>query len=256
MNPRPLQDKRVLLTRARGQSEQLRGLLEERGAQVLEIPLIEVVALEDPALRKALPALDSYHWVLLTSKNAVRFFLRALRRGGKAVPSVPMAAVGPGTAAALRGEGIEPALVASTHRAEGLFADLTRTVESGLSEKRFLLPSAALARPYLADQIRAAGGLADVVPLYDTVAPESSRSALLELLRDNPPDWIALTSSSTARHLREFLGDAPLPPSVSLACIGEITAETARGLNLPVGAVARESSLPGLVEAIVEASGK
>src|SRR5207249_4411186 len=98
------------VTRTREQAGELSGVLRELGAEIVEAPAIRV---EPPAswtrVVRSLRALHSYEWVVLTSANGVRFFfdrLGALDLDTRAFGSARVAAVGPGTAAALASHGV------------------------------------------------------------------------------------------------------------------------------------------------------
>ena len=160
---------RVIVTRARGQVEPLAQRLEELGLEVVRCPLIELEPIGPDDVDVA-----GYDWVVVTSPFAAR---ELLRRARGQLPQV--AAIGPGTAAALAEGGVAPALVPAVSTQEGLLAELPRPAG------RVLFAGAERARPLLADELGA-----DVVPLYRTTA-----------LRPEPPpdgDLVVLASASAA----------------------------------------------------------
>jgi uroporphyrinogen-III synthase len=189
--------------------------LEQLGHEVVCCPLIAIEALgADPV------DLSGYDWVVVTSANGVDELARR-RRG--TLPRV--AAIGPGTAAALRGSGVEPALVPRVSTQEGLLAELPRPAG------RVLVTAAEGARRLLVDELRA-----DFVPLYRTVPLRPTR----------PPagDVVVLASASAARAFAE------LGASIPAVSIGPQTTHAARAAGLEVLAEARTHDLDGLVEAI------
>ncbi len=253
---RPLSGRRVVVTRARAQAGPLRALLEAEGAAVLEFPTIRIVPPDDPAaLDAAIARLPEYAWVVLTSPNAVAALCdraRALGAAAGALRTVRVAAIGPGTAGALRAAGLRVDLAPTEFRAEALVDAFAGT---DLRHARVLLPRAAAARDALPAGLRARGAIVDVVPAYRTdVERDHAPEARRRLLREHP-DAVTFTSSSTVRNFAELLGtDAPrVLGAAVVACIGPVTAETARGLGFPVGTVARDYTLRGLVEALREA---
>ncbi len=250
---RPLSGRRVVVTRARAQAGPLRALLEAEGAEVVEFPTIRIAAPDDPGpLDAAIARLQEYAWVVFTSQNAVAALcdrMRALEAGAKRLRSVHVAAIGPGTAGALRAAGLRVDLAPAEFRAEALVQAFAGT---DLRRARVLLPRAAAARDALPAGLRAQGAIVDVVPAYRTDVERSHAPEVRWRLLHERLDAVTFTSSSTVRNFAELVGtDAPrLLGATVVACIGPVTAETARDLGFPVGTVARDYTLRGLVEAL------
>jgi uroporphyrinogen-III synthase len=205
----------VIVTRPRRQAGPLVDRLDALGLEVVACPLIEIVPLGDDPV-----ATDGYDWVVVTSPNGAEHFAR--RRRGR-LPRV--AAVGPGTAEALSGLGIEPDLVPRVSTQEGLLAEFPRP------PGRVLVLGARGSRRALIDGLGA-----DFVPLYDTV-----------LVRpEEPPegDVVVLASGSAARSF------AALGVDVPAVTIGPQTTRVAERAGLRVVAEARTHDLDGLVEAV------
>jgi len=119
---------------------------------------------------------------------------------------------------------------------------------------RVLLPRADLARPALAEGLREAGATVDEVVAYRTVRPsEGDAEAVRQALAEGKIDVLTFTSSSTVRNFLAALTPLPsLPERTVVACIGPITARTAREMGLPVHVVAVEHTIEGLVRALIE----
>jgi uroporphyrinogen III methyltransferase/synthase len=156
-----------------------------------------------------------------------------------------VAAIGPETAARAREAGMTPALIPQRFIAEELSAALAATVSPGA---RILLARAAGARDVLPEQLRAHGAHVDVLETYRAVPPADVRPRLAACLPR--VDMITFTSSSTVRHFVDAMPGA-LADRVRIACIGPITAQTARDLGLRVDIIAQEYTTRGLVDAIV-----
>jgi uroporphyrinogen-III synthase len=228
----------VVVTRSAEQASTLVARLREHGATVVEVPTI---AIADPAdggtaLGAALADLDHFDWVVLTSTNGADRFLTAL---GPDRRPPPVAVVGPGTAAAVRAAGIEPALVPERFVAEGLLAVFPR------GAGRVLLPQAEGARPVLADGLRAAGWDVEAVAAYRTVVADPP-PAVVERARQ--ADAITFTSGSTVTGYLAVAGAGALPPVV--VCIGPVTAAVADAAGITVTTVAAEHTIDGLVAAV------
>jgi uroporphyrinogen III methyltransferase / synthase len=210
---------RIIVTRPRTQAGPLLQRLEERGHEVVACPLIEIEPLPADPIDTT-----GYDWVVVTSPNGADHFDR--RRTGE-LPAV--AAIGPGTAEALRAHGIVPALVAGDSSQEGLVESFPQP------PGRVLVVAAEGARRHLIDALGA-----DFVPLYRTtlVRPES------------PPDGdlVVLASGSAARSFAQLGVDVP---AVS---IGPQTTRVAQELGLTVVAEALTHDLDGLVAAIDSAA--
>lgn len=257
---RPLFGRRILVTRTRAQASALVRLLAEAGGEVVECPAIEIAPPESLApLDAALEGLGRYDWVVFTSVNGVeRFFARLDERGGdvRAFRRARIAAIGPETARALMRRHLRPDCVPAEFRAEGL---LDALAAEPLEGTRILLPRAAGAREILPDELRARGAEVDEVVSYRSVKPEASRMLLASLLAERRSiDAVTFTSSSTVTHFLALLdevdredGRARLA-ATRVACIGPITAATAREAGLRVDVVAEEYTVPALARAVIE----
>lgn len=247
----PLRGLRVLATRPAEQISKLSRALRAEGADVLEVPAI---AIEPPSSWEAVD--DSihqghYHWVIFTSTNGVRFFfgrLAALGQDTSWFAGGRIAAIGPETARALAPHGLSADLVPDEFVAEALLAALT---DAGpLHGERVLLARADIAREALVTGLLQEGALVDQVTVYRTV-PAQPSSDLLNRLTEGTIDVVTFTSSSTVRSLVDMLGSSSgLLPSCTVACIGPVTAATARELGLEPAIVATNYTIPGLIDAI------
>jgi uroporphyrinogen III methyltransferase / synthase len=246
---RPLFGKRIVVTRAREQASGLVERLHELGAATVELPVIEIAEPADggAALRDAAGRVGDYDWVAFTSANAVvRFFAALASVGGdtRALGGRRVAAIGPGTAEALARAGVRADLVPERFVAESLLDAFPA------GPGRVLLPRAAVARDALPAGLAERGYGVDVVEAYRTVVGRPAPEALAAVGR---ADAVTFTSSSTVTNYLAVAGDLPVPPVV--ACIGPITADTARAAGLPVAVVATEHTIDGLVDALVGALG-
>ncbi len=214
MGPAPKRA-RVIVTRARGSAEPLAQRLEALGLEVLICPLIEL----EPAGPDAVDV-EGYDWVVVTSRPGADELAR--RRRGE-LPRV--AAIGPGTAAALREHGIEPALVPAVSTQEGLVAELPQP------PGRVLFAGAEDARPYLVEALGA-----DKVALYRT----------RQLEPPEPPegDLVVLASASAARAY------AALGLTIPAVSIGPETTREARAHGIDILEEAETHDLDGLVAAV------
>ncbi|HKU36999.1 MAG TPA: uroporphyrinogen-III C-methyltransferase [Polyangiales bacterium] len=255
---KPLFGRRVLVTRAREQSESLAQALREAGAAAIELPMISIQPPQDrEPLSRAIARLRDYSYLVFTSQNGVSMFfaeLAAQSGDSRALGNLRVAAIGPGTADALLPFGIKPDVVPDNFRGEALAEAILKAYgASDMRGVRILLPRAAVARDVLPDTLRAAGAEVDVVPAYEThgASPES-RAQLRGLLERRELDVITFTASSTVTHtLAALEPDGPaLLRGLTLASIGPITTQTARDAGLEVQVTAEEYTIEGLVNAL------
>lgn len=249
----PLFGKRIAITCTRQQAGNLREALAELGAQVIEIPTIEI---RNPgsweSLDDAIRRLAEFQYLLVTSVNGVRSFLSRLSACGRDVrdlKGLTIGAIGPATAAEFAKTGVCVDFVPKEYRAEGLLESLA---SSDLRGKAFLIPRAKVARDLVPRAIEERGARVEVVEAYETVTPEFPAGGLDRLLTP-PPDAITFTSSSTATNFAKLLADRPIQEvlrGTAVASIGPVTSATVRKLSLEVSIEAGESTIPGLVEAL------
>jgi len=250
----PLFGKRILITRPIRQAHDFARRIIFLGGEPLCLPTIEVVAPSDPApLDRALAELAVYDWVIFTSVNGVAFFFERIRYLGFDVRELrgKLAAIGPATAMAIRKMGLLVAYQPDEYRAEQLLQGLLGAIPSG---SRVLLPRAESAREILVEGLRAAGIVLDMVPAYKTISPgDKYKSLIEEQLISGRIHIITFTSSSTVTNFFELFGREraiALAARSHIACIGPITAATARQLGLQVARVATEYTTDGLLNAI------
>lgn len=264
----PLKGIRVLVGRARHQAGALSAELRKCGADVIEIPFIEIRKPKSfKPLDGALRNLDSYDWLILTSVNGVEAMWDRMKRirKGPGLSALRIAAIGPATKKAIEQRGAKVDVVPKEYVAESVVRSLKKKVNG----KRVLLVRAKVARDVIPRELRKAGAHVDVVEAYETVVPESSRRRLRVALEKRRPHVVTFTSSSTVRNFVELLGSLATKKALSavrrrprhvgldgilMASIGPVTSATLREVGLPVDIAAREFTIPGLVQAICAAS--
>ena len=248
---RPLFGKRVLVTRSRSQASALAELLSLEGAEAVEAPTIEVRPLEDTAeLDDAVRNVSRYRWAVFTSANAVDAVfdrLTALSLDTRALRETRVAAIGEATSARLRDRGVIADLVPRESVSASMAEALSGHVAAG---DRLLLPQADIAGDELRAGLSQAGAEVQHVVAYRTVTPEASAELVSGLLEEGM-DVVTFTSSSTVRNFVRLLGgDVGRLGDTRVACIGPLTAATAKQLGMDVHVVAEKSTVAGLVDAI------
>jgi uroporphyrinogen III methyltransferase / synthase len=254
---KPLLGKKILITRPRERASRFAVLLREDGAEPVEVPTIQIVPPDSwEPLDRALTAIHTYQWLIFTSVTGVqaffgRFDARHRRRAD--LQGLSICAIGPATADELRARGMQVAVMPSEYRAEAVAESLAAFP---LQDTRVLIPRAAVARDVLPRALEARGARVDVVEAYRTVLPSADLAPdLCRLFEQGAIDAVTFTSSSTVTNFVTLIGEtdlAPLLRDTVVACIGPITAETARSYGLTPTIVAREYTVPALARAIVE----
>lgn len=208
---------RVAITRAAGQAEELARRLEELGYEPVLWPLIAIEPLDGEPLDPS-----PYDWIVVTSPNGAAELARRLT-----APPRHIAAIGPGTAAALRERGLEPDVVARESTQEGLLAELPTPAG------RVLVAAAVGARRVIVDALGA-----DFVALYRTV----------ELAPADPAPDVDVVLLASPSAVRAFSRTAAR--RVPVVVIGPQTAAAAVELRLEILAEAESHDLDGLVAAL------
>jgi uroporphyrinogen-III synthase len=263
MKGTPLAGVRVLVGRARRQASAFSVGLQALGAEVIEIPFIEIRPPQSyEPLDTALKQISEYDWLILTSVNGVEALAartRQLEIEPNKISHLNIATIGPSTRSATEEMGLKVSLVPPKYVAESVVESLRGKVEG----RRVLLVRAAVARDVIPRELRKTGAVVDVVDAYQTVVPDSSRKKLQAVMTEakRRPQIVTFTSSSTVRHFVELLGGRGRPPhtthnnlldGVRLASIGPITSATLRDFGLPVHIQAEEYTIQGLTRAIVD----
>jgi uroporphyrinogen III methyltransferase/synthase len=242
LEARPLHGRSVAVTRARAQASGLAARLRALGAGVVEAPAIRIEPLAGEALD-----VTAYDLVCLTSPNGVRLLferLRAAGRDARALSDATVAAIGPGTAAALREHGIEVDVLPERAVAESLVDALLDT-----PVERALVARAAEARDVLPDALRARGAEVHVLALYETVVEPLDDETLAAA---QAADYVTFTSSSTVRFFLDAAGgDAGLSDRTRIVSIGPVTSSTLREHGLEPDVEAARHDIDGVLDALV-----
>jgi uroporphyrinogen III methyltransferase/synthase len=246
---RPLFGRTVVVTRAREQASALTARLEDLGAEVLELPAIEIAPVDF-----AVPDLARFEWLVFTSANGVRaFFDDGLTPAGldaRALAGVRIAAIGPGTDRALGRHGLRADLVPERFVAESL---LEAFPAPGAPGARVLLARADVARDVLPEGLAERGYDVEILPVYRT-RPATPDPALLARVREGRFDAVTFTSSSTVDNFCAQVDPRPEPFPLVVS-IGPVTSATAVAHGLRVDHEAEQHTIDGLVATLLAAFG-
>ena len=234
----PLAGRSVVVTRARAQASPLAARLRALGARVVEAPAIRIEPLE-----ARLPDLAEFDLLCVTSPNGAQRLLE-VAGDARALAGPAIAAIGPGTAHALRAGGIVADIVPARAVAESLVEALAER-----PVRRALIVRAEQARDVLPDGLRERGAQVELLPLYRTVA-EPLEGAALDAAR--AADYVTFTSASSVRFYVQAAG-APRDGQ-RIVSIGPITSDALRERGLEAHVEAAEHTPDGLLAALVAAA--
>jgi uroporphyrinogen-III synthase len=252
---RPLEGKRIVVTRAVEQARNLLARLENMGATVLLFPAVSFSEPSDTAdLDRAIRSLAEFDWILFTSANAARFFAGRCRKLG-VEPSQEgnylCAAVGPATASAVAAEGFSVDHVAQ----EFLGSALARELSAALAGKKILLPRSERARADLPNALKAVGADVTETVAYHTRGVGAIDPAVMSAIRETQVDVISFFSPSAIENMRCALGDelfSRLGKKTAMAAVGPVTAAALRSAGVPVAIEAPLATAESMAAAIAD----
>jgi uroporphyrinogen-III synthase len=248
-----LRGRRVLITRAKEQSESLSRELAARGAIAVCIPLLEFSAVEDSAaLDAALRKFSEFDWLFLTSQNALHFVLERAEKLGislaKSGAWVKVAAVARATATAAEREQLRVSYVGKMQRGIGLAEELGEELRG----KKIFLPRSDKASAELPEALRRAGAQVEEVVAYRTHSTTAASAGLLPMWERGELDAIVLFSPSAVAHLADIAGERldSLQTEAALVAIGPVTRAALRERGVERVLMAPEASELSVVEAM------
>ncbi|CAN5570013.1 uroporphyrinogen-III C-methyltransferase [soil metagenome] len=247
---RPLDGRRIVVTRTRQQAGALSGQLRDLGAEVIELPTIRI---EPPTDLRAFAELvqdaHAYDWIVFTSPNGVSAFFEMFYKlydDAREMGGAHIAAIGPATAQRVRDHHLKVDLQPEKFVAEAVVSEFKKAGD--LENLRILIARAEEARDLLPKELGALGAIVDVAFAYRTVAETEDRTEAKSRLVAEGADMITFTSSSTVENYLAL--GLPWPAGMEVASIGPITSQTARERGLTIAVEAARHDIPGLIDSI------
>jgi uroporphyrinogen III methyltransferase/synthase len=250
---RPLFGKRIVVTRATQQAPILSEKLRELGADAIEMPATQIARLDLGPLRNSIDRISDYDWLIFTSQNAVAIFWEQLLGRGKdsrALAGLKIAAVGPATAGALLEHGITVDVIPQRFVAEGLLETIRE--RDDVSRSKVLYITAEGARDVLPSGLREMGAELAIIEAYRTIPDGEGAATLARAIEAGKVDLATFTSASAVRGYIDAVGE-DLALKVPAASIGPQTSDALREAGIEVEAEAEESTIDGLVSAVLRA---
>jgi uroporphyrinogen III methyltransferase/synthase len=250
---RPLFGKRLVVTRATQQAPALSQKLLDLGADVIEMPATQVARLDLAPLREEINRLSIYNWLIFTSQNAVAIFWEQLLGEGKdsrALAGLKVAAVGPATAGSLLEHGIRVDVIPDRFVTEGLL-EVLRSRED-VAGGKVLYVTAEGARDLLPRGLEEIGAEVKMIEAYRSILDGEGAERLARAIEGGRVDLVTFASGSAVRGYIDAVGE-DLALRVPAVSIGSQTSEALREAGVEVKAEAKESTLDGLVAAVLSA---
>ena len=257
---RPLDNVKIVVTRAHEQAGEFAALLEDNGATVIFFPTIEFrepadLSVIDDAINDLSKDNGAFDWVIFTSANGVKFFMKrleALSLDLSVISQAKVGSVGPKTAALLKRHGVQVDLIPRDFRAEGLISDLQKV---GISDNNILIPRALVGRNILPDTLRENGANVTLAPVYETVAPEGiDKAALVKDFDDGGEVILTFTSGSTVKNFFALFSDEEIKgfiDKVRIAVISPVTADVVKKSGYIVDIMPETYTAKDLADAII-----
>lgn len=241
--------RRVGITATSHLYQKLSASFAAAGMQTVWVCRMEVHENKESGLVEVLAKLGSYHWVIFTSANGVKIFFDTAKRAQidrRSFGHLKFAALGSGTAEKLAEYGIFADFVPSKYVTRIFAEELVHVVSEG---ENVLIPRAKEGNPRLTEILKQNGIAYTDLPVYDVKGTLSEQADELEEL-----DYLVFASASG---VRDFFRETQrkkicLPQGIKLACIGEVTAESLLQRGRAAEVVAKNYTVLGLTEAILE----
>ena len=252
--------KRILITRAEEQADELLYPLQDLGAECILFPTIKILPPESwDHVDKEIEDLKKYDWIIFTSVNGVKFFfgrIKDLRKDIRLFSKIKVCAIGEKTARILEEMLITLDLVPKEYRAEGVI-ECFRDMD--IKGKRILIPRADKARDILPKRLSEMGAKVSVISVYRNMLPEveeKKRDELKRMIQDGKIDLAIFTSPSTFKNLLSLLNISfdeakTLLSNVDIACIGPVTEDAIRKAGLKCCIIPSKYTIPDLINAVI-----
>ena len=252
-----LAGRRIAVTRAREQSPELTAKLTALGAEVVELPLIQVSKqIEKDPLSDVMLELGGYDWIVFTSANGVRFFMEEFLRlfdDIRALGLLRFACIGDTTAAAIRAFHLKIECQPKVATAEALADDLVAT--GSLDSAKVLVIRGNLNRDVIVTKLEEARAIVDCLQVYKTEKTDLSAEPAAADFRARGADAMLFASSSAVQSFVDQAAALKLGKDAKRPLAGSIgpqTSETMKKVGMPIDFTAKTPSLDSLVEALVK----
>lgn len=231
--------------------------LEEHGAEIFEFPTIKIAPPENfEQLDGAIDELETYDWIIFTSKNGFKyFFVRLIEKGRdiRDLKGIKVCTIGIKTAEMLKSFGIRADIIPNEFNAEGLIEAFKQHHKNGLKGLKILLPRAVEAREIFPQKVRELGGFIDTPEAYRTLKPIRHAKRLQRFLKAGRITIATFTSAATFNNFLDIIGNDAISflKDLTIAVIGPVTAKAVEKVGLKVDIMPNQATIPAMVEEII-----
>lgn len=242
-------NKRVLVTRSKKQSEKMCLRLKDIGAVPITLPMIEIRE-NIHSYKKIYENLEKYDWIVFTSENSVNIFIKGLlkHKGDiRAINKAKIAVIGSATEKTLKNYYLSAEITPKEFESEKLAEELKHKVKTG---EKVLMPTSNIAHNSISKTLEEIGAELEVVYIYDVVTPIYKLGELSKNL--SQVDVITFTSPSCVKgFMKNFhaeKADFKVLEDKDIICIGPVTAKVLDGYNIKNYRCARTHDVDGIIE--------
>lgn len=253
---RPLQGKRVLITRAKSQVVEFIQKIEEEGGVGISAPLLEIRPKKsnESIIQETLTRLHGFDCIVFTSANGVIYFKEFLDRFGipyEALQHMIAASVGRKTSKQMEKLNLNVSVIPEEFVAE----KLAESIGENLSKSsKILVIRGNLSRPVLITELKKQGFNTEDLIVYETIHNKREAAKLISYLKEDQLDYITFTSSSTVDSFMKVLHKSELMEhlsKVTFICIGPITNKTLKEYGF-IGVMPVSYTIDDMVKLMVE----
>ncbi|MBS4535477.1 uroporphyrinogen-III C-methyltransferase [Clostridium sp. D2Q-14] len=250
---KPLFGKNIIITRPETQEEGITNSILSLGGNPISIPSIEIKDIwPNSELMEAIDDITEYSYIVFTSVNGVKIFMKGLDYRSydvRKLGNIKVVAIGSATADSLKERGIIADIIPKRYIAEDIYDELSSILDKN---DRILIPRSKNARSYLVDEL---SNICEVkeIHTYYTESAKNNKDILLNTLNNQEIDYITFTSSSTVKGVIDLLGkdNIDLIKVINKVSIGPITSDTMNKYGLNVDLEAEKYNVEGIIKSIL-----
>ncbi|MGM0620034.1 MAG: uroporphyrinogen-III synthase [Bacteroidota bacterium] len=250
----PLKNKLFISTRPAGRSDEMKRLFENAGAELMEMPMIQIVPLSISAEEKKLVKnIKQFDWLILTSANGVYYFFESFNKISekqKLPGHLKIAVIGNKTQKKLEEYGYSPDFVNPGNTAEDFSDAFLKHLQKEKAHPNILLALGKLARTVIQDELKNSANC-NRIDFYTTNTPDSVDQNIMQQIEEDRYEMLIFTSPSGIKNFLKITRTTNFE-NLRVACIGETTARTAKENGIEPLVVAEEASAKGLVDSIIK----
>ncbi len=243
-----LENKSIIITRSKFQSQEFKDKLVDLGANVLVIPMIEIIPLINQEIISTFNKISLYDWIIFTSTNSIEIFfylLNELQINQSELKNIKYAVVGNKTKDKLQRYGFIASLIPKSFTAHNILEEFKKL---DIKESKILLPTSKIAKKDLFYALNNLGALTDFIAIYDNVKPDLA----IDSKEVIDADYITFTSPSTVKNFYDFFKYDIDKIKGKIICIGSVTQNKVNELLKKESLIPNNFNVDGIIKLIIE----